>query len=284
MATTTLSQNELILDLLRLEESAFMRMPSISTLTYFLGLAPVDGLAKRVGEVVRANPWLCGRLVSANGRVRVTFPERPDVRNFKRCFHHRRLDVIPRIEEGHTAFQREVASFCVRSGGSCVDSDAPLFRVVLFSDEKNECREGDRSASFAILTSMSHVLGDAHTYYAVISMLSDSEETRTLESQRHIRFDKELETALGHSEAWWIAGSGFYASACGNYMWRSTVSTCLLEVFPPAAHVIFVKRGFERRPLLMIRRRPADWVGPGSQRAMLADRPYKFVPRSARNC
>ena len=46
--------------------------PSINTVTFYEGQAPLAALRERLESVVRANPWLAGRLISAgDGAVSV---------------------------------------------------------------------------------------------------------------------------------------------------------------------------------------------------------------------
>ena len=146
--------------LLEVEQSTLgMTNPSIDTLTFFEGEPPLTLLKERLAAMAAANPWLAGRLRSgADGAVLLWVPDAADAK-------------ISLGEETKTGLRadmppldaiRACSSLRVKLGIECVDQEEALLKICLL-------RTGTRQ--FALLFSMSHVLGDAATASVIYAML-----------------------------------------------------------------------------------------------------------------
>ena len=197
------------LELLPIETGAIlMSSPTsgtMSTITYFNG----DGegasvwIRRRLAEVLLANPWLDGRLDTADGGETVLLYRKSKLADG---------DALPAIlfrmqrpgEGGAsisraTPYERVVAALAaagllVKLGKDSVGRDEPLFKVSLLLDAE---RPTER---FALAVSMNHVLGDGHTFYAVHNMLSKNARVVALVPTRNLAAPRAIESAMGGAE------------------------------------------------------------------------------------
>jgi len=136
--------------------------PSVDTLTFYEGAAPVDALRERLRLMAAANPWLAGRLISGDaGAVKFWVPHAADA---SVAFADESLEGL-RADTPPQECIEACAAFSVKLGLECVDVEEPLFRVTLL-------RTGEDH--FALHASLSHTIGDAATFYALYTMLDPS--------------------------------------------------------------------------------------------------------------
>ena len=138
--------------------------PAITTLTFYEGTAPLTAVRARLVDVVMANPWLAGRLVSGeNGEVnlRVPLPNNAKVT----IAEVQAPSLSAAMPDAASAIELCKGVGGVKIGLSCIDNDEPLFAVTVL------LTGGD---SFALLVSLSHAIGDAATFYRVYGMLNPS--------------------------------------------------------------------------------------------------------------
>lgn len=108
--------------------------------------------------------------------------------------------------------------FCIKKGINSVNVDVELFRVVvikLICKKRSDKPDDDSSAvheqvppKFAVLMSLSHIVGDGSTYYALYRMLSPNKKVETLIVER----DRELVgrmVEINTSDNNFILSSGF---------------------------------------------------------------------------
>ena len=65
----------------------------------------------------------------------------------------------------------------VKVGIDCVDNDEPIFKLTIFKIKP--------SKQYALVMSMSHIIGDGSTYYEFMSMLDSVNSIRSLDAQRY---------------------------------------------------------------------------------------------------
>jgi hypothetical protein len=156
------------------EKTGLMNDASVSTLTFYSGRASESWLRTRVGEIVRQNPVLAGRLVSSPAGPQVEYCEDPGGTASALCFAvvdgPAAAAIVPAT--GYDDLAMACKPYTAKSGRECLDkpaSDATgsLFRVTLFQQQ-------DGAHKSALLVSMPHVLGDAHTFYRLYAMLDKS--------------------------------------------------------------------------------------------------------------
>jgi hypothetical protein len=191
--------------------SAVLVLPSTTTVTFFDGDAPTAVLKERLASIIRANPWLTGRLVKGKPRVRLVwdapaadtetllapyYDELPPTK----CSVHRGITyeaIINAIKKhkGVTA-KRSIA---------CIGKDEPLMRVVVFPGE---------GSSFALLVSIAHAIADGFTYYQVYNMLSPAVPIHSMEPTRKEHFGDALKKAMGDEQYSFETSNGYLL----NYM------------------------------------------------------------------
>jgi len=146
--------------------------PSISTMTFCNGDAAVAlvWIRRRLADILQANPWLDGRLVKADGRGTVLMcPTSKPAEGGAlpaTLFREGGASVSRGMPYERVAAAIKAAGLLVKIGLHCVGKDTPLFKVSLLLDTENP------NTMFALCFSMSHVLGDGDTFYAVHNMLS----------------------------------------------------------------------------------------------------------------
>ncbi|KAJ1482614.1 hypothetical protein T484DRAFT_1803376 [Baffinella frigidus] len=179
--------------------------PATNTITFFNG----DGasahvwMRRRLAEVLLENPWLDGRLDTAEGGETVLlcregklaegdalptmlFPmHRPEERgaSVSRAMPYERL-----------AAALAAAGLLAKNGKDSVGRNEPIFKVALLLDAE---RPKER---FALVVSMNHVIGDGHTFYAVHNMLSKNVPVVPLNTTRNFAAPMAIESAMGHCE------------------------------------------------------------------------------------
>jgi len=82
----------------------------------------------------------------------------------------------------------------VGNGSSLVDKDKPVALLTLSESAAGE---------FALVFSMSHVVGDGRTYYEVFKMLQPGAAVRALDSKRVMDFSERMRDAYGRKELAW---------------------------------------------------------------------------------
>jgi len=158
-ATTTLIREEL----LEGEYALLQRSETpITTLTWFQGdsTKAATALQDRLPKIMDHNPWLGGRITSDQGKAILTFDPTTPVhmdRHFRILSPHqspiRRQTPLPRLA-------RDCKDLLLKNG-----STEPLFQVTMVP-----CRTRP-TTHFALIVALSHIVGDGHTYYKLLSML-----------------------------------------------------------------------------------------------------------------
>lgn len=210
--------NECRLDLLALESGLVMRLlQAITTVTFFSGdvAAAETYLRCRTRDIIALNPWLLGRLVRgwSGGRLQLIYPEKL-------------------VEDSHTQFLQthdepglthslpyeqywpRLSRYCVREGYKCVGqpaASAPLFRITLL-------RTGHAS-SFALVVSLSHVIGGGQDFYSLYRMLSSDAQPHALHVERDHGFDDRaarVHTSGRRTAKSWLHDTAAFISSPGT--------------------------------------------------------------------
>lgn len=166
---------------------------SISTVTFYDGKLDSDIIQARVSAVLTANPWLCARLQTVQGSMKAVYPRTYCPESISQ--HFKRIS-YPSLASRHnySDIVKSLQKFEVPMGFQCINQpDASLFLVTLLEIVPDE--------KYALLVSLSHILGDGHTYYALYAMLDpnvrpvqtlDPTRVEDYEYQLHARFDRKL--------------------------------------------------------------------------------------------
>lgn len=202
--------------LLEDERGGMMFAPSTNSITFFSGSLAEESLRLRIGEIIQSNPWLEARLVKSDvfDEVVAQYPtELTNVRNT--CFQSKYKSDLSKSMPYHQLVA-EVSEALVPIGVTCTGKDIPLWRVTLYTI--NDCE-------YAIVVSLSHVLGDGHTFYALYSMLSKDQPITALTCERFSSFGECLVECVGQPLQDWIYSSWFSAGI-NNTLQRESPSVC----------------------------------------------------------
>ena len=157
--------------LLKDEVGGLMYEEGIATISFYKGdfQKASDALRAQLAAVVAANPWLVGRLVKSKAGVVMRHPVKPSDQHVGSIFVSTSAKAEGAFKLKPSAPYVEICSEMFKSkkvivgnGGSLLGKDIPLTLLTLA-----ELEEG----SFALIFSISHVIGDGRTYYEIFKML-----------------------------------------------------------------------------------------------------------------
>lgn len=179
------------------QEMSILQYP-ICTITFFEGdaasVAPF--LERRIEEILAANPWLSGWLIRDAAdvyRVKIYY----DGTAQDRCKGGGHFEVVsePFVPLPVTQNKNEVRIFeallaernlIVPINFELIGRDRPFWKVAVVP-----CLD-DPTGKFALVVSMSHAAGDAHTYYRLFQMLDVESSVVALDARR-VPFREALE-------------------------------------------------------------------------------------------
>lgn len=152
------------------ERTILFHLGSINTLHHFQGaFYHSSSLQQKLRRLFASNPYLAGRL-QRKFFWRDVFLSTTSARNLEINNHYgeRHFELNPFENTSCDDIRSQFASCFVSSGYNSVGNSV-LFKMTVFVYQK--------PLGFSILTSLSHVLGDAHLHYLLLSMLSDANIT-----------------------------------------------------------------------------------------------------------
>ncbi|CAE7418757.1 unnamed protein product [Symbiodinium natans] len=169
-------------------EQEHLEVPSQSTSTVFSGRCPEKWLRSRVATVLRANPWLAGRLRTdpSSGKPALWVPDHVDEEGFLQ---------IARVADPEHVVSNPWPSHFVLSGSALLDcDDEPVCKMVVLLEPTEQ--------QWGLNFSMSHMVTDAHTFYTIYGMLDQaSGVVRPMQVDRiHFDFTAVLPDALTHQK------------------------------------------------------------------------------------
>ena len=195
--------------LLPAEIKLMERMPAINTVTYFEGVANAALVRSRVAEIVKANPWLAGRLVKRDGVPTLAFPKVPTAATCTAgVIEMEHGELWKWSHDAEYSYEDVVASVaasraCVQLGKHCVGRNELLFKVTVVhgtGGASNGTGSGAVGDGWALVVSLSHVIADGHTYYGLLNMLSDKARVAALSPKRQQAFHKLTAHIIGEEE------------------------------------------------------------------------------------
>ena len=155
--TIRFNQNEL---------GALFMVPSVSSITFYAGKPPIALLQQRIKQIINANPWLASRLVTVPGVGAVALYPRglhlsPSDGAFE--YFNTTSDCSLHSSLPYTVISRKAIVHVIRTGNDCLDHDETLFKVTLVHTSLPDADY----CTYALIVSLSHILGDGHTFYKV---------------------------------------------------------------------------------------------------------------------
>lgn len=185
-----------------------MQWPALNTVTFYSGDPPMEHLRGKLGQLLSSNPWLAGRLQRERGIVRLSLPGPPGRRFDPAPYFIEEAEADLNLDQSMETMRKVVGHLLVKIGQDCVDQDEPLFRVSVIRTGLDQ---------FAVVVSLSHVLGDGHTYYQVYSALGQSAPFRPLNPFRKLAFSAAMAESLGQGKTGWLSSQRAWL---GNLMSR----------------------------------------------------------------
>lgn len=178
----------------------FLSEPSIVTTTFFNGadfIKSLDMVKKRISLICVANPWLVGRLVrnkTIHKNVLLKIPKIVTDSDIEAviCSEEPLLSGISTEAPYETVCETVVKSkVMVQEGYKLIGKDDRVAKFSLVQVANGEV---------AFFLSITHAVADGHTYYKVLSMLTDGAEIEKLSYIRNHGFVPEMKKATGEAE------------------------------------------------------------------------------------
>lgn len=143
----------------------------VSTVTFFRGdlAAAAAGFRERAAAVLRANPWLAGRI--RRGHLEWQPGADVDLDRFFRVAERGAVQLSRRTP--YPQLSAKLRPYLADSVGTVA---APLFRASLLPADAAEAGDEAGDAGFALVVSLSHIAGDGYTYYRLLNMLTGAEK------------------------------------------------------------------------------------------------------------
>mmetsp|Transcript_2589 Transcript_2589/g.5652 ORF Transcript_2589/g.5652 Transcript_2589/m.5652 type:complete len:511 (-) Transcript_2589:59-1591(-) len=199
-------------DLLPMEKGMLTLENPIQTISFYDGNSSDAArlLWSRLSEVVKANPWLSGWLVSDDSMN--YDPEYDDENDLRLWYNESGSSFHPGLfqyfpvglilisrDTPYTNYEESMEEFhvAVKPNGEIINNvSESIFRVSVIPEH---CESGDLKG-FALVVSMSHVVGDGYTYYKIYNMLLGA-PVMALDPRRNSNFVPDVEKLMGVQEA-----------------------------------------------------------------------------------
>ena len=206
------------IELLKDEAGGLMMESGITTISFYKGGFPAAAQALRAqfDLVVTSNPWLAGRLIKTKTKsgVCLRHPAKPGAAEIDPLFAATSAEDAAAFKLAPAAPYIKIcadmyaskAKVVVGSGSSITGQNEPVARLTLSESAPGE---------FALIFSMSHVIGDGRTYYEVLQMLQPGATVRELSSARVMSFTEAMRDTCGRKELEWAdSGTVMCMSIC----------------------------------------------------------------------
>ena len=173
----------------------------ITTVTWFEGshLEATAVIRQRLGKIMSANPWLGGTLVKKKSKNYIHFATTPDatagdiVEKFL-------LTVAPQDSVIHHEMDFSEVQELGKSAGYYLAAgntfQKPFWRIAVVPSSRTAPKE-----RFAVFLSLTHVVGDGHTYYTLFNMLMNAGPIQALDARRVANAQQKHEMVLGTKES-----------------------------------------------------------------------------------
>lgn len=189
-------------------------MDPIFTMTWYEGndeamQDAIHILENRIRETIRANPWLAGDLVRSEDRqhVFIKYPQKVDLDSAaKKLFF---LEIDKPSKYHHEMKVLELRHVGRENGYALAgfnDFNQPLFKLAIMKSSKDP-------SIFGIAISMSHFVGDGHTYYAIYNMLVAGEKIEALDDARILDDEEQQAKVFTKNERGMFNNPGFLLNA-----------------------------------------------------------------------
>jgi hypothetical protein len=171
-------------------------LPATTSVTFFGGTPPIDYLRQRTKEIVEANPWVAAKPSKEGGINHMVYPEKTaDLPELFQTF-----DASTDVAFAGIDMSRPYAEICraavplmIKRGSEVTEEDKGSFLVSVVTNLPQ--------GTFALVVSLSHVIGDGHTFYTLHHMLSANASVEVLEPKRDESFPEKQKKFMGEDMA-----------------------------------------------------------------------------------
>ena len=201
----------------------------ISTITWFSGNHEHASVViqQRVEQICKANPWLLGHIVKG---------KEGDGKNYIAYKHTEESTspvcvdagaVLKHVQAQDSTLDRDTpfANVASRCGTLILkmhnDMHQPFWKVSIVPCSKSP------STTFAVVVSMSHVVGDGHTFYSLHNMLLGGEKVRAMQVERIAETTKLQIERMGIKEQRIMSSAGFILCAIRGLLLQKVLAPIL---------------------------------------------------------
>ena len=188
------------------EEKNLVMEASISAITWFQGniQTAARNVRCRLKEIIKLNPWLLGRLVrnteDRSRPLQLVYDEGlydPAEYEIDELFIFHSIHDVERsytfsidMSLQETTRLANEYDFTVKPAKSLIDQDEPIFKIAIVPDSS-------RPNQFALITSLSHRVGDGFTFYSLYKMLDPKRPVILLNPERKLDVVRQIEESMG---------------------------------------------------------------------------------------
>jgi len=184
----------------------FLHTAVISSITFFNVSGDLSfclSHAKmRISKILDANPWLLCWLArhsnEHNNQIQMVFPASPRDKDIEKLVKTYDKDgpLEVHADMPYDDLKKSVSRLHLKTAAECINKTGEEFRRASFVLVPTKKAEG-----FALVFELCHVVGDGHTYYTILNMVSKDVPIVPLQIQRAEDSDHKLEHMLGSPEA-----------------------------------------------------------------------------------
>lgn len=217
-----LENNEgcIALELMDWEAQGVVYADSVNSITFYDGFVLEESIRSKVDKICESNPWLLSRLIkSTKSNQKIVAVYTPNTANSAFAFvKNPAMGALT----GYADLVRATDPHRVKTGIDSLNKNEPLFKVTLIEIVPH-CK-------YALVVSMSHVLGDGHTFYNIYSMLDKSAEVRALIATRQHSFEPITWQATGGKVSTWLQSPFVLWGFFQNLLWRRLPRTSVFSI------------------------------------------------------
>jgi len=181
-----------------------------STITWFRGnyKAAAEILKARLAPILEANPWLTGRVVQRNGKLLLMYSKSNNIM-IEEYIHILSPEDSPLSRDTPLDKLGAASSKLLVTNGPTQS----LLQVTVVPSHN------DPSTYFGVVVSMSHIVADGYTFYAIHNMLCSGDKVQSLIVERISDTHETQVAAMGKDEYAYLKSAGYILNMVGGLVW-----------------------------------------------------------------